>query len=338
MIRKFSNPHFLALSEQAVSRLELHESDDNQEQLSADALTNLQETLKRHIEGALDVNPVAHDEGRKRKKRKVAQDFFSDAEHEGERNVVLFRLFSTRAQPELVSLAPLPPPPSIYREPECEDSPEMAKKRALFCGQVAVDAEWVMEQTTVRYLDPLSRGPLERAQRSRTSTTPTQSMLLLERPLSINHNLRSSTRQPVATHASVLDGGSPPLAHVPVLNVTPVPGDAAHSSEIKRKRKRVRAKAEKTERPSPNYWAPDPAWGGKCLGYAFGYPSHLNNAYSYDYDYGLGSGGSAGNSRRVYRDTMRKAVASPMSPWIYLFGVELPSRGHSRPDALDEAL
>ncbi|KAF9496830.1 hypothetical protein BDN71DRAFT_1505500 [Pleurotus eryngii] len=315
MIRKFSNPHFLALSQQTVSRLELHESDDDREQLPADALVKLQETLKRHIEDALNVNPVAHDGGRKRKKRKIAQDFFSDAEHEGEQNVVLFRLFSTRAKPKLVSLAPLPPPPSIYREPECEDSPEMAKKRALFSGQVAVDAEWVTEQATVRYMDPFSRGPLEKVQRSRTSTTPTQSILLLERPLSMSHSLGSSTRQPVATHTSMLDDGSPPLAHVPVLNVTLSPGDAAHPNEIKRRRKRVRAKAKKAERPSPKYWAPDPTWGGKCLGYAFGYPSHLNNADSYDYDHGLGSGGSAANSRRGYRDTMKKAVASPMSSW-----------------------
>ncbi|KAF4596483.1 hypothetical protein AB1N83_005490 [Pleurotus pulmonarius] len=311
MIPKFSNPHFLALSEQPVTRSELREPDNEQEPLPTDVLTKLEETLKRNIEDALYVDSLVPNDGRKRKKQKLVKDISPNVEHEVEGNVVSFRLFSTRAHPELVSLAPLPPPPSIYREPECEDSPEMAKKRALFSRQVAVDAEWVAKQAAMRYMDPFSRGPLLEAALTSSLNIPSQSILLLERPLPTTHKLRSSIQQPHEMDASVLDGGPPPLARVPVLNITPPRGEIADQTKIKQKRKRVRGKTNKTERPPPRYWAPDPAWGGKGLGYAFGYPSHLNNAYSYDY--GDGHGGSAVNSGRAYRDTMKKAVASATS-------------------------
>jgi hypothetical protein len=101
-----------------------------------------------------------------------------------------------------------------------------------------------------------------------------------------------NTRPPVPVDSHFLSSTSPvSRANHPIIPIE-VSGDSASPRRVRSRRRR--GKLVIKERPQPTFWRPDPAVGGKSLGYALGYPGSWA-----PYKQG---------SRRRERDTMRKGI------------------------------
>jgi hypothetical protein len=68
----------------------------------------------------------------------------------------------------------------------------------------------------------------------------------------------------------------------PTLDAEIVTSDPLPTQRPRPRRRRSLAPAK--ERPSPQFWRPDPKWRGKCMGYAYGYPSSLDGSWKYKRD------------------------------------------------------
>ncbi|KAJ6607386.1 hypothetical protein B0H10DRAFT_2072109 [Mycena sp. CBHHK59/15] len=152
MIPRFSNPHFIQQSIESVSRSDLFHVQENPEPDAEDL--ELQKTLDELIQSTLAPNVSV----RAKKRRKLNTDAPVEAEPVSE--PVLFRLLSTS---HLISLLPRPPPPPVTREPECEDTAEVAETRRRQAECVAVDAAWVIQES-LRLPPPFRAGRVERVE------------------------------------------------------------------------------------------------------------------------------------------------------------------------------
>ncbi|KAJ7931391.1 hypothetical protein B0H13DRAFT_1957906 [Mycena leptocephala] len=126
MIPRFSNPHFIPRAIESVAQPDVEELE-------------LQDKLDELIQSNLDADVSV-----RVKKRRKLNPTAAKAEDAPETSV-LFRLLSTS---HTISLLPRPPPPPVTREPECEDTESAAETRRHQAAAAAVDAAWVMQQST----------------------------------------------------------------------------------------------------------------------------------------------------------------------------------------------
>ncbi|KAJ7494609.1 hypothetical protein B0H11DRAFT_2002579 [Mycena galericulata] len=163
----------------------------------------LQNQLYQLIQSSLDTDVSVRVKKRGREPKEL-----------GETSVV-FRLLST---PHTISLLPPPPPPPVTREPECEDSEEMAETRRRQAKAVAVDAGWVMQES-MRLPPPFRVGRVERVYAQPAVSGDTAPPMLLA------HRLQSprKTRPPVPRSL---------LQHYPYVVSAPVPPTAPTKGPI----------------------------------------------------------------------------------------------------------
>ncbi|KAJ7274525.1 hypothetical protein B0H12DRAFT_1319469 [Mycena haematopus] len=215
----------------------------------------LQRTLNALLESSLHADTSIH------AKRRKLNPPLAEAEG-GSENPVLFRLLST-AHP--ISLLPRPPPTSITREPECEDTEAAAETRRQRAAAVACDGAWVMRESA-RLPPPFRVGRVEHVKGVILGSPP---------PMLLAHRLQSprKTRPPVPrSERQHYPYVSAPILPSPAASgcVPSIEIDAAPDSPRKT-RKRRRGKSEEKTRPQARFWWPPEGCGGKSVGYAMGY-------------------------------------------------------------------
>ncbi|KAF9078003.1 hypothetical protein BDP27DRAFT_1310565 [Rhodocollybia butyracea] len=134
---RFVNPHLVSLPTEKTCRRDLEDnngssSDDEDERLLL--LNNLHKRLRDSLDFVVEA-----DTHTTRKRRKVEVE-------RAEVKPISFKLLSKTER--LISLeAPPPKPPQCYREPTYEDTSEDALKRREKCKAVAVDFDWVIQES-----------------------------------------------------------------------------------------------------------------------------------------------------------------------------------------------
>ncbi|PIL29818.1 hypothetical protein GSI_08025 [Ganoderma sinense ZZ0214-1] len=302
MIPKHSNPFAILSSTVTVSRSALRDSDDEDEPGQPDAehaqmLARLENILKRTIE---DVLPPAsqvggeHDEDapRKKKRRKVdKQAEGAEQKLEGEEDgaAVSFRLLSGSTQPKSILLAPKIKPWIAPEGPALEDTAEEAKRRASRARSIAVDYAWIMNESTKPNVPPLGRFKAVAYLQADVSHANAP-LLLLERT-------KPTAPKPPRVAQSNPEADVEPSPHTHDISESccPIVEVKASSTDNGKAEKRKRRRGKPNQRPSiqPTFWRPPPGFGGKALGYAWGYAgSHPLQP---------------GESPQYTRDTMKKA-------------------------------
>ncbi|KAF8873998.1 hypothetical protein BD779DRAFT_1451314 [Infundibulicybe gibba] len=266
-IPRFSNPHLLPGSSRQASRSEIFADRDSGSECTPELENeNLVSQLHNLIRGSFNVENPPH---RPKKRRKVEAHQL-DSEPVGEliclpMIVMLsgleFRLLSTSFPPLHISLEPKPPPPSITREPECEDSELQADLRHQRAKSAAIDASQIADRLgkrpSLRFKEmsystvvPMVRTPpllvLECKQQPRRTRPPVPAHQL-------NHFPYNAKGTPYTTFG--------PIPACPIVEVT------LTSLGQKPRRRQIISHGA----PPPAFWKPDPSWRGKCLGYAYGY-------------------------------------------------------------------
>ncbi|KAH6913295.1 hypothetical protein BKA70DRAFT_718229 [Coprinopsis sp. MPI-PUGE-AT-0042] len=213
--------------------------------------------------------------GESRKRRRLIPD---DEGHSDE--PLLFRLVS--GKPLLpVSLEPPPPPPAVLKVLDPEDDEETAQRRHEIACLTAVDATWLVKEANKH--DPTRKGKsvvyplpsgsetpallvLSKLQPPRSTRPPGVDTSSLHYPYNAT-TFPQSESLPKAKCCPIFD--IPPSA--PAAS-TPSSADPPHpNSRRSRKRRRLQ------DRPPPSFWKPPANVKGKCLGYAYGYPSSYAN-------------------------------------------------------------
>ncbi|KAJ3984727.1 hypothetical protein F5890DRAFT_1553779 [Lentinula detonsa] len=126
----------------------------------------------------------------------------------------VFRLVSTAEEPRPININPPPPkPPPHYREPNYEDTEEDALKRRKCSKAVAVDYDWVIQESRKTHLPfPSWKSRLTHATLSPAAST---SAVSSSSPVLILHHLQPlrHTRPPVSdellTHHPYVAGAPP---------------------------------------------------------------------------------------------------------------------------------
>lgn len=185
---------------------------------------------------------------------------------------------------------------SRTREPVCEDSAIQAKTRRKQAKAAAVDTSWVLsesrKQTTVCNppllipkvcsLTLATQPSLSNRQKhsavKMTLPTPNPSMMVLQSDQTFRKTRPPVPRSQLMQYPYVKHGPLPSTEAVtkildcPVMSVD-LPKSFLPEDETKRRRKR--GKLSNWPRPPPSFWRPNPAHGGKGLGYAMGYPCSM---------------------------------------------------------------
>ncbi|KAF5384596.1 hypothetical protein D9757_007455 [Collybiopsis confluens] len=150
MLPRFVNPHLATLPTEKTSRASVFnddlDSNDEQNQNVSDveervALLNY---LHKRLLDSMDF--VAETSKQKRKRIKLSEDSGHSQKLDSDPGVCLFKLTSETERPILLH-PPHPKPPSCYREPSYEDSESEALKRQQRSQAVAVDFDWVLEES-----------------------------------------------------------------------------------------------------------------------------------------------------------------------------------------------
>lgn len=98
----------------------------------------------------------------------------------------------------------------------------------------------------------------------------------------------------VSDKASIhVESPKPRTMDCPVMDVKEVD----LQSNKRRRRRRGSNRGLKEIRPPPQFWKPNPAWKGKCMGYGYGYPSSWFPE-------------ETSENRKYRRDNMKNAVFS----------------------------
>lgn len=203
---------------------------------------------------------------------------------------ILFRLVSSALVPHELSLLPKPPPPVRSISPEYEDNKAQAEQRIKRAKSVAVNYDWIIQESKKSYLSPPNDHKKTIHVTSSGLSSQLPFLLIAERSQS-PRNMRPPVL--VASHLSSAMSLPSPAARPdrPIISIEP-PGDPKSLSRVRSRRRR--GKTVPKERPQPIFWRPDPAVRGKSLGYALGYPGSWA-------PYKRGS-------RRYQRDTMRNGI------------------------------
>ncbi|KAF5359129.1 hypothetical protein D9756_003145 [Leucocoprinus leucothites] len=257
MIPRSVNPHLVLEKTQTVSRKLLDEKEDENGYSQPDLglMDEFNAVMKRTA-------PQFDVEERLKKRRKVTAQV--DKAEGKEEEPILFRLIS-RGPPVPVSLKPKQERLMNVKEPEVEDNEAQAKERRERAFAVAVNADWVMEES----LKP-SRHP---------STQSSVLHLKLPSPLTSNstvmilcHNKPArNTRPPVQRKLGYpYDASAKPEPLQSSARVNPIIDlnrtlDDVNATKPKRRRRR------KVKTIEHKFWRPDPNIKGKCMGYAMGF-------------------------------------------------------------------
>ncbi|KAI0767911.1 hypothetical protein BC629DRAFT_875835 [Irpex lacteus] len=302
---KFSNPHLLKQATQTVSRADIYAEHDVSGALdiagnAQDDVLALEGLLKRSLGDFLfdtsvpQESPTKTDE-RKHKRRKYNKA--EDIQAADEDEIVSFRLFSN-APPKTVSLKPKPSPEFKSVERSYEDDDAEAARRAERAKAVAVDFDWILEQSR----QPVYRGHLRKDKVIHATldaqTGPFPALMVAELPkppLGTPSLPLASLKLPERERPSPHDFPADKIC-CPVIFVS-----EQNNPDTQGKRRRRRRKTgDVVARQPPSFFRPLREWGGKSAGYAMGYEGSRSVAV-----------GSA-RQWRYRRDSMRSGV---MSKW-----------------------
>ncbi|KAJ3975769.1 hypothetical protein EV361DRAFT_440003 [Lentinula raphanica] len=142
MLPRFVNPHLSRIPIEKTSRNEVfHDnSPDHGPQIDNTAQTTLKDLHKRlhdSLEFKIEVPP--------QKRRKLSE---KETSSPPKSEPILFKLLSDTQGPKLININPPPKPPPHYREPDYEDTEEDAARRREYSKAVAVDYDWVIQEST----------------------------------------------------------------------------------------------------------------------------------------------------------------------------------------------
>ncbi|KAF9466497.1 hypothetical protein BDZ94DRAFT_172121 [Collybia nuda] len=214
-----------------------------------------------------------------------------------QRGPVLFRLISSSQLLYPLLLEPKPPPLPITREPGCEDNANQAKTRRKQAKAAAVDAPWLLRESQ-KHIPQSSSNIWEVAIVKMPLPIPTPAIMVLQKDQQFRKTRPPVPASRLSQYPYVEHGPLPSMVAVTNIPDCPVVQiDSPKSSISKNEKRRRRKKVTKSMqvRPPPSFWRPNPAHGGKSLGYAMGYPCSLSLPPS--------------RSQTQYpRDTMRKGI------------------------------
>ncbi|OCH93022.1 hypothetical protein OBBRIDRAFT_378109 [Obba rivulosa] len=304
MIPRYANPSFLSDQLEIVSRAALNgEEDETPMDIDnvpsgdrAAMVAQLENILKRslgdiELGAAGDVQPEDGHRKKKRRKTEESLQVAAAAPEEAELSESMsFRLVSNKLPPKPIALQAKPPPVIKAKEPSREDTAEEAELRASRAKAVAVDFDWILEQSTKVYVPPRQN---DRKVIHVTAQLPDEApaVMVAERPRS---------KPPKKPHLCLTDTSlevtpSPhnlrPTCALPVVEV-----NASSKSDVAQTKRRRRRTKDAPPRPPPMFWRPPRGIGGKSAGYAMGYagswPMYEGDPRRY----------------RYHRDTMKKAI------------------------------
>ncbi|KAF5382195.1 hypothetical protein D9615_004253 [Tricholomella constricta] len=260
MARRLVNPHFLPDTSAIVSRKEIYTDDDGALDADSTLIDQLHDLIRQSL--------VSGEQVRKRRKIQV------ESPKEEEEELIPFRLVSSSQPPHPILLEPKPPPPPITREPEVEDNEEQAALRMERAQESAIDASQIFRDSQILISPPPNSARKLRMVKAATLPTlpPTIAVVECVKP-------PRSTRPPVnASHLRHHPYNNGPVlpTNLPVRRMEcPTVPVISTLSTTRTKHKRRKGKASRKERPPPTFWRPNPAVGGKSLGYAMGFPCSL---------------------------------------------------------------
>ncbi|EAU85559.1 hypothetical protein CC1G_06272 [Coprinopsis cinerea okayama7 len=252
-----------------LSRKDFFKKDDDDYIEKAEEDLDGVKRLYQLVDSRIQVDP---DSGRAKKRRKVEVE-------RKEEGPLLFRLVSGKG-PIPVSLEPPPLPPAVLKIIEPEDDDDTAKRRHEIAQATAIDASWIMKESSI----PGHRKSKVEEYKSSKRSIPTANMVVLSKL-----QAPRTSRPPVPANQL----GYPYTETLkPVANLKACPTVELAQPHLSRRKR----KQQRRQRPPPAFWTPPPNVTGKCVGYAYGYPSSFSNVERW-------------NQRGILyrRDTMKKA-------------------------------
>jgi len=292
MIPRFSNPYNLQTSTKLASRVDLIDPDwegDAKVDPTHKDVSLLRKRLRKLVRDDLGDFAFLSAEDQPRRKRRKMEQSSTDV---GQEALIPFRLVSNSLALHKISLLPKPPPPVRSIEPEYEDNEVQAEQRFERAKSIAVDSDWVLQESDKSYpLPPNHQKKMLHAVTTSQLSNQPLALLIVASPRSFRN-----TRPAVPAPPSVASlSGSQTLATRSDCPKIPIEISCDSTTRPHRVRsRRQRRKPVSKERPQPTFWRPDPAVRGKSLGYAWGYPGNWA-AHNWE-------------KRRYERDTMRKGV------------------------------
>ncbi|KAF7773273.1 hypothetical protein Agabi119p4_5440 [Agaricus bisporus var. burnettii] len=160
MIPRYANPHAVFEKTQIVSRETLF-AEKEYAQPGSNELEEFHSAMKRTLPH-FDL-----EEPRKRQRKDEVEDVQS----------LPFRLVSN-GPPVLVSLQPKPIPALRILEPEAEDDEKRAEERRKQAMAVAVDANWLMNESLKPNYHPSTRSPVVHVTLSQALMQPSRLMII----------------------------------------------------------------------------------------------------------------------------------------------------------------
>ncbi|TFK21161.1 hypothetical protein FA15DRAFT_624286 [Coprinopsis marcescibilis] len=244
-------------STKVVSRTALYDDGENEEFTKDDELLEL---LNKAVTSSIEVNT---EESRKRRKVEA------NAQQPEEDHIVLFRLVSNTEAPQPISLKRPPPRPSIPKVVDAEDDKATAKKRHKMAKASAVDSSWVLKEA------------------SQGRSTPPDLRCKLGKPVASDTNLLVVSRlaAPRTTRPSGIPSETlvyPYTTKTPSEEATKVKCCPVVEQDQNGPRPSRSRRKRSYERPPPSFWRPAPSLKGKCVGYAYGYPSSFGSVEGWD--------------------------------------------------------
>ncbi|KAF9036147.1 hypothetical protein BJ165DRAFT_1533011 [Panaeolus papilionaceus] len=283
-LARFANPHLVPQKEVKITRKEIYREDGDDDELNVSPDAEELEALKNLVECGLLVPDITL---KTKKRRKLDDGKAEDETH-------LFRLVSSRRSPQPISLLPPPPPEPITREPDAEDSEEQAELRRVHAQSAAVTLQDIQFSASIEKSRPFAKQSIS-ATASVSISTPLAVLCTAQQPRKTRPPVPAESLQkyPYTGQPSSPSKDKPLKLpqDCPLVDVVPI------EMSTRKPRRRNRS-AKNKERPPPQFWRPDPSWGGKSLGYAYGYPSGL----------AVTQGFGRSDHWRYQRDTMAKIV------------------------------
>ncbi|KAL5526079.1 hypothetical protein ACEPAG_7417 [Sanghuangporus baumii] len=247
-IPKFTNPYVLAASTQPCSRADIFDDSDSPKAFEKDVgfdegLKWLEDCLRGSFVYDVQRREEKGEDAKERpRKRRKNNDEAKDGHEES--SVFEYRLLSSDKQPREINVQPKPPKSIRVIEPEYEDSPKRAELREHRAREVAVDFDWIMEQSRLSF--PASRAN-KKNQNVITLFVPSSSLLLKSKPniflterLKVEMETEKSTSLAYSStygkHAKSSPHELKKRLCCPLLSVDPVQPELEGQRKTKRKR------------------------------------------------------------------------------------------------------
>ncbi|KAI0925832.1 hypothetical protein AcV5_008458 [Taiwanofungus camphoratus] len=270
----FSNPNLLSLSLQPTSRAALNVAEigprleTESSAHRAGMIAELNKMLMQSIDG---LTPNAYDrergqgeETRKNKRRRIEIKTTASGESPPPESLP-FRLVSQSLPPKTIILQSKQVPDVIIKEPPCEDDDAEAERRALQAQAVAVDFEWILEESKRAYCPWRADNKVLHVKADLPAQEP--AIMVVERLRPIRKPPKLSLSAPASAVRPSPHNLAPSVINYPIVDMTAeAPADVPES-----RRKRRRKRRTIRPRPTATFWRPLREWGIKAAGYAMGY-------------------------------------------------------------------